>query len=168
MAAHDFLAVGKILHMERKSENYSEVIFQTAQLALGCAIIVISVQYGFGNLNKPGPGLYTVFIGLFMTVCSLWNVVSLVKETKGRQALFQDRSEVKKMAMVMASFILWVLGMPYLGYAAISFLAAFAIAKVMGLEGWVKPLVLSLSTSLLIYVLFDYFLYIDLPRGILG
>jgi hypothetical protein len=38
---------------------------------------------------------------------------------------------------------------------------------VMKLEGWVKPLVLSAATAIFIYLLFDYWLYIDLPRGFL-
>jgi hypothetical protein len=38
----------------------------------------------------------------------------------------------------------------------------------MGLEGWGKPLLLSFRTGLFIYLLFDYWLYIDLPRGIFG
>ena len=38
----------------------------------------------------------------------------------------------------------------------------------MNLEGWLKPLSVSVGTALFIYFLFDYCLYIDLPKGILG
>jgi hypothetical protein len=38
----------------------------------------------------------------------------------------------------------------------------------MKLEGWLKPLSISFGTTLFIYLLFDYWLYIDLPKGILG
>jgi hypothetical protein len=38
----------------------------------------------------------------------------------------------------------------------------------MKLEGWVKPLAVSAGTALFVYLLFDYWLYIDLPRGLLG
>ncbi len=34
--------------------------------------------------------------------------------------------------------------------------------------GWWMPLAVSGGTALFIYLLFDYWLYIDLPRGILG
>jgi hypothetical protein len=37
----------------------------------------------------------------------------------------------------------------------------------MKLEGWWKPLAVSAGTALSIYALFDYWLYVDLPRGIL-
>jgi hypothetical protein len=38
----------------------------------------------------------------------------------------------------------------------------------MKLEGWRAPLAVSAGTALFIYVLFDHWLYIDLPRGMLG
>jgi hypothetical protein len=38
----------------------------------------------------------------------------------------------------------------------------------MKLEGWLKPFILSAGTALFIFILFDCWLYIDLPRGFLG
>jgi hypothetical protein len=58
--------------------------------------------------------------------------------------------------------------MPVLGYVLVTLAVAFAFCKIMKLEGWLKPLALSIGTALFIYVLFDVWLYIDLPRGILG
>ena len=58
--------------------------------------------------------------------------------------------------------------MPFLGYVIVTLLATYAFCKIMKLEGWWKPLAVSVGTALFIYLLFDYWLYIDLPRGILG
>jgi hypothetical protein len=68
----------------------------------------------------------------------------------------------------MAAFCLWILLMPLLGYVAVTLFATFGFCKVMKLEGWLKPLSISFGTTLFIYLLFDYWLYIDLPKGILG
>ena len=58
--------------------------------------------------------------------------------------------------------------MPYLGYVIVTFIAAFCLFKIMKLEGWIKPFILSTAIASFIYLLFDYWLYLDLPRGILG
>jgi hypothetical protein len=58
--------------------------------------------------------------------------------------------------------------MPLLGYVIVTLLATLALCKIMLLEGWRKPLAVAIGTSLFIYLLFDHWLYIDLPRGILG
>ena len=55
--------------------------------------------------------------------------------------------------------------MPWLGYVAVTLVSVFALSKIMQLEGWLKPLILSAATALFIYFLFDVWLYIDLPRG---
>ena len=67
-----------------------------------------------------------------------------------------------------ATFSLWILAMPLLGYVLVTLLAVFSFGKIMRLEGWRKPLALSVGTALFIYVLFDHWLYVDLPRGLLG
>ena len=58
--------------------------------------------------------------------------------------------------------------MPILGYVLTTFAVTYAFCKIMKLEGWLKPLALSIATALFIYLLFDVWLYIDLPRGIFG
>ena len=62
-------------------------------------------------------------------------------------------------------FLIWLLLMPLLGYVVLTFICTFGLSKTLKLEGWLKPMILSSSTTALCYVLFDYFLYLDLPRG---
>ena len=69
---------------------------------------------------------------------------------------------------MIAAFCLWILLMPLFGYVVVTLLATYGFCKIMKLEGWWKPLSVSAGTALFIYLLFDYWLYIDLPRGILG
>ena len=63
---------------------------------------------------------------------------------------------------------LWILLIPVLGYVPVTLVVTFTLCKIMQLEGWWKPFSLSAGTAFFIYLLFDYWLYIDLPRGILG
>ena len=79
-----------------------------------------------------------------------------------------DREEIKTFLFMTATFCLWIIVMPFLGYVVVTLLATFAFGKIMKLEGWRKPLAVSAGTALFIYLMFDYWLYIDLPRGILG
>jgi hypothetical protein len=69
---------------------------------------------------------------------------------------------------MIVAFCLWILAMPLLGYVIMTLLVTYGFCKIMRLEGQWKPLSVSAGTALFIYLLFDYWLYIDLPRGILG
>jgi len=133
----------------------------------GVIIVLISLNYGFGTLNKPGTGLYPFFLGLCLAV---FGTILLVSELRAevRFPLFQKRGDPGIFVAMIAAFCLWILLMPLFGYIAMTLLATFGFCKIMRLEGWRKPLSISIGTTLFIYLLFDYWLYIDLPRGILG
>ena len=79
-----------------------------------------------------------------------------------------DKSGLKTFTLMVICFVLWILSLRVLGYVMSTCCVTFAFSKIMKLEGWIKPLVMSVFTALIIYLLFDVWLYIDLPRGILG
>jgi len=133
---------------------------------LSGVLIVISINYGFGTFRRPGPGLYPFFIGLLIFPLSLI-LVFLTFKSKKKEPFFPGEG-VKTFLLMIGAFVLWILALPYLGYPIVTLIVTFFLSKIMKLEGWIKPIVLSVGTALFIYLLFDYWLYIDLPRGILG
>jgi hypothetical protein len=148
-------------------KNHPELICKLGILGLGCGIIIVSTQYGFGSLKYPGPGLYPFFVG---AVILFFGFIDFIrgKEHRAKERLFDSNSEIKNFALLCIIFLFWIIGMPYLGYTVMSSLASLLISKVIGLEGWLKPLILSILTSLFIYLVFNVWFYTDLPRGILG
>ncbi len=141
-------------------------MFDFVLMVLGVAIIGISLAYGFGTFKRPGPGLYPFFIGISIFVFSIALLIWKLRSQKSEPLL--DREEIKTFLFMTATFCLWIIVMPFLGYVVVTLLATFAFGKIMKLEGWRKPLAVSAGTALFIYLMFDYWLYIDLPRGILG
>ena len=125
-----------------------------------------SLAYGFGTFRRPGPGLYPFFIGVCISIFSLVLLISELRSPTGA-SLF-GKGGLKTFLFMTATFCLWIAVMPFLGYVIVTLLATLAFCKIMKLEGWWKPLAVSAGTALFIYLLFDYWLYIDLPRGILG
>ncbi len=144
-----------------------ESFFTFLLMVLGIVIIIVSWRYGFGALRRPGPGLYPFFIGVFLILPFSIILLILGLKSKKSEPLF-DKYGLRKFLLMILTFILWIIAMPYLGYVIVTFVATYCFCKVMKLEGWLKPLAMSVGTALFIYLLFDYWLYIDLPRGILG
>ena len=152
--------------MNKASRISLELVFDFLLLVLGLLILFVSVKDGLGSLSRPGTGMYPLFIAISILV---FGGVVLVKKIRsgGGQPLFAEGT-IMTFILMFATFALWIVIMPLLGYVIVTFLATYAFCKVMKLEGWVKPLILSATTAIFIYVLFDYWLYIDLPRGVLG
>jgi hypothetical protein len=143
-----------------------ELFFDCLLLILGIVIIIVSLQYGFGALKSPGPGLYPFFLGLIIVPFSIVLVALGLKSQKS-EPLF-SKSAFITFSLMVISFILWIVSLPLLGYVIATFCVTYAFCKIMRLEGWLRPFLLSTCTALFVYLLFDVWLYIDLPRGILG
>ena len=143
-----------------------ETCFDFFMLVLGVVIAVLSWGYGFGSFGRPGPGLYPFFIGAAISVFAFFLLLSELRSSTSKPVL--DQEGAKTLTLMTATFCLWIVAMPLLGYVVVTLLAAYAFCKIMKLEGWRKPAAVSGGTALFIYLLFDYWLYIDLPRGLLG
>ena len=152
-------AVGK------KSNFPGELVFNLLLMALGIYVMATSFRIGFGTLREPDAGFFPFVGGLFILISSS---SVLARESRKNQPIFPDRAGIPIFFMFIAIAACWILLMPYLGYVVMSFLAVLGLSKVMKLEGWGKPILLSAVVAFFIYLLFDYWLYLDLPRGIWG
>jgi len=143
-----------------------ELTFDLILAVLGIIIAFASLKYGFGTFRTPGPGLFPFFIGLSLLIFGLALLISEFRTPIRSASLSME--DFKTFLLMIFAFCMWILVMPLFGYVVVAVLVTFGICKIMNLEGWWKPLSVSVGTALFIYFLFDYCLYIDLPKGILG
>jgi len=147
-----------------KGKRFSlETAFDLLLTLLGAVIILVSLGYGFGSFRRPGPGLFPFFVGLFIFIFS--GVLSISGLRSPAPLALLNREGMKTFLLMIVFFCLWILIMPLIGYVVVTLLVTFGFCRVMKLEGWWKPISVSAGTTLFIYLLFDYWLYIDLPKG---
>ena len=151
--------------MAKSPRIAAEAIFNWVLVLLALFIIYESFQMGFGSLRKPGSGLFTIFCGVLLL---LLNGLKLIKGAASAIPSIFSAGEGTKFLIIVLPFFGWILFIDLLGYVPATFLGTLALAKILKLEGWRKPLLLSFGTASACFVLFDYLLYLDLPRGILG
>ncbi len=153
--------------MRKKWEWSQASLTHFILMVLGLMIIAESVQIGFGTLRKPGSGLFPFLCGIILF---LLNVTPLIDPpaVSPRASLFGNKDENKTFLFLILTFFSWILLMPYFGWLLITFLVTLSFSKILRLEGWKKPILLSLGNTALSYFLFDYCLYLDLPRGFGG
>lgn len=151
--------------MFKDKKPYSESIFNIVLLILGLFITVSSLQIGFGTLKRPASGLFPFFCGILLILVNLG--LLLFRRNAEKEEYFSSR-ERRHLVLIISVFVFWVLLMPFLGYLLVTWIATYSFSKIMGMDGWRKPFLLSLGVTGLCYLLFDLFLYLDLPRGIRG
>lgn len=150
----------------RAASFRSETVFTAILTGFGMVIIAMSVQLGLGSMREPGPGFFPFFIGVLILVFGI-PAVKKAGQDGGHEAALDAAGKRRFLAM-FAAFCAWLIFMPWLGFVLVTFLASLAFARIMGLSGWLRPLALSLGIAAFIYLLFEVWFYVDLPRGILG
>lgn len=147
----------------------AEVVFTFALTLFSFVILCMSYKLGFGSTKQPGPGFFPALVGLFGLVFGILLIIRYLgrEPSEGESKIFEKRQAVRFIAMV-ATFCGWLVSLPWLGFIVATLFATLAFAKIMGLEGWLKPVLLSIGGSVFIYLLFDVWFYSDLPRGFLG
>ncbi|OGP65084.1 MAG: hypothetical protein A2170_17110 [Deltaproteobacteria bacterium RBG_13_53_10] len=148
--------------MEKTSFGSERIAYLVVSM-VSIMIMIGSLSYGLGTYGKPGSGLYSFAVGLFIFPLSLSLFISSLRSRKKDPIL--NREKTKTFLSLIGAFVFWIMVMPYLGYPIVTLITAFCLSKIMKLEGWLKPSILSAGMALFIYLLFDYWLYIDLPRG---
>src|SRR5918998_2440945 len=120
--------------MRERRRFGAEAAVDLLLIAIGIAIAQISWGYGFGSVARPGPGLYPFFIGIAIAIFATVLLASHVRAPPENPPL--DPAQKTTLAYMAATFCLWILVMPVLGYVLVTGLAAFAFSKTMKLEGW--------------------------------
>lgn len=150
--------------MSKSPRIAAESIFNWFLIPLSLFIIYESFQMGFGSLKRPGSGLFVIFCGSALLILN--GAILIRKSGSAIQSIFKA-GEMKKFFTIIVPFFAWILLIDLLGYVLVTFLVTLYLAKILGLPGWRNPLLLAFGTALSCFVLFDYLLYLDLPRGVL-
>ncbi len=139
-------------------------------MVLGAALGVGSIQLGLGTLHKPGSGLMPFFTGVLLGVAGL-----LLTFSRARKPSEENGGEEVSLrpfwgrgACSLAASFLYAFLLDPLGFVAATFLLIFTLFKIMGSRKWVAPILISFLTVVVSYFIFEVWLRINFPRGILG
>jgi putative tricarboxylic transport membrane protein len=139
----------------------------------GAAYYLAALQYPIGKIDSPGPGLMPRGLGIIFVVLSLYLL------SEGLHALRSERSRahagteepgdaIKAPLGVTVILVLYALLLPVAGFSIATFLAVFCAGRLLGLEGWAKPVALAVGTTALCFLVFGWLLDVPLPAGVFG
>jgi putative tricarboxylic transport membrane protein len=138
-------------------------------MAIGAALAVGSIELGLGSLHKPGAGLMPFLTGILLG--SLGLLLTLLdtrkrSDVKEREAISLRQFWGKGACSLAASF-LYAFVLDPLGFIVATFLLFLSLLKIMGSRKWFTPILISFLAVSVSYLIFDVWLRIEFPKGIL-
>lgn len=142
-----------------------------------------SLSLRVGTLAAPGPGFLPLVVGTASSVIAtiiLINSYIVMNRGKINRAKEETPTKMEKSGETLtkenkAKIILFAIGviiyisfLKTLGYLISTFCLMLYLLRVMRVEGWWRPVVLSVVCSVIAYVVFAVWLKVPLPKGLLA
>jgi hypothetical protein len=134
---------------------------------LGAIVIVDSVRLGFGwqEIHGPRPGYFPFYIGLIMCVASLINVARALMVRGADNKTFVEVGQLKLVLAVLVPTALYALLVTWIGIYASSVLFIAFFMRWLGKYPWWKVAGVSLGTAVVLYLVFEKWFKVPLPKG---
>jgi len=133
--------------------------------ALGLAILALGYllvgrRYPLDTLATPGPGVVPLAAGVVLLVLAIWLLLAAPRSAPEPA----DGGAGRRAPLVMAAVLaLYAATLPVLGFLLTSVALVFVAARLMGLDGWWRPVALALGITLASRVIFGSWLGVPLP-----
>ena len=151
-----------------KSDRLSGIVW----FFLSLVTAVESYRIGVGNLHSPQAGFLPFVSSIILGILSL----ILLLSTKGRKQQFSETIEdiafnmhrVPKVLYVIISLFLYAIFLNVLGFVLVSAILMAVMLRAVEPQKWYVVTIGAILIPIVAYLLFDVFLKVELPKGVLG
>jgi putative tricarboxylic transport membrane protein len=133
---------------------------------IGSIFCISSLSLGLGEINAPGPGLIPFGAGACLILLSVGTILETCTgtEMESKPQLFEGRRWVVSM-WVLFSLFGYALVLDILGFIPATFLLITSLLKVSEKQSWKVALGVSILITAFTYLIFDYLIKMNLPKG---
>jgi hypothetical protein len=149
-------------------------------ILFGVGFLLYDLKYPIDTWGNPGPGVFPLMVGAVLVMLAVWQLVQDVRKPKPEETkeshertgrtvtefLQRDRGQAKPLLMI-ATFIFYLLMVKWVGFFVSNFLFVIVSSKLIGARDWGRPVALSAGVNLFCYFLFEVWLKLSFPRGLL-
>jgi putative tricarboxylic transport membrane protein len=138
-------------------------------ITLSVVIAIHAYRLGLGSVSDPGSGFiffYTaLFIGLMAVVLQVNSWTTKVEEESA--GVFKNVDWLK-IILPFTYILLYAFTLETAGFIASTFLLVFLFLKTIEGKGWFTAMFAAGAASLGTYAIFELWLHVRLPKGVLG
>jgi hypothetical protein len=136
-------------------------------LVLGLAIAIGGLHYGWGSLDSPGAGFVPFLAGAAMAGFSAITLLqSLVKGWRPLGELWTG-ARWHRPLIATVCLVLYSVFLRDLGFLISTFILATYLYRMLEPAGWTETLLAAVLTTLGFYLVFQVWLEVQFPRGLL-
>jgi len=133
-------------------------------LALGVVTMVGSLKVGIGwAAEGPQSGFFPFWIGAIIVLTSSVNFVRALAISPAQR--FAEWTQIAQVRKVVIPMVIYVSAVPFLGIYVSSALLIAGFMRWLGRYGWLLTVTISVALPILIYITFETWFLVPLPKG---
>jgi putative tricarboxylic transport membrane protein len=160
----------RVLHLT--SQKHRDLVTSLACIGLGIIFCIGSVRYGDIRARTPSGGYFPFIGGILLISISLVHLISATKRKEDKKEFmenfFPQRDSWKRLLLTLFALFAYVISIDYLGFLFTSFLFILFLLKFIEPQKWKVAFTLAILIAAASYALFQLFLKVGLPKGLLG
>lgn len=143
-----------------------EIAVALLTLAFGALVTYTSYQLGSRwGPDGPGAGYFPFYIGSLICIGSIVNFVFAVASGAAGRKMFADWQSLVRVMSVVAPAALYIGGIYIVGIYVSSLVYICAFMLWLGKYPWYKALSVSFGVSLVLFLMFEVWFKVPLPKG---
>ena len=145
----------------------AELVVAALFFIVGAIVIYDSVRLGFGwqEVHGPRPGYFPFYIGLLICISSIVNAVLALRVPQNQA--FVELGQLKMVLTVLIPTAIYAALVTWIGIYVSSVLFIGFFMRWLGKYPWWKVAAVSLGQSVILFVLFEIWFLVPLPKGAL-
>jgi putative tricarboxylic transport membrane protein len=156
---------------DRKIHCKKDVISGLCLFSLGLALALLCFRLSVWR-SGPQEGFFPLVIAIIIIGLSLLLIIQSVllrdQEKEDVSATKEGKTHLSRVLSYIIATLLYGILMESIGFLIGSALLLVFILKVVEKRSWKVTIVLGLASVLISYILFDYFLGVPLPKGLIN
>ncbi len=146
-----------------------DILSSLVCMAIGMFFTLGSIKYGDVRAGIPSAGLFPFIGGLILAALSGLHLVLLMRKRmeKSGETFFPQRDSLRKILLVLVALFAYGMALEYAGFFLMTCLFMVFLLKFIEPVKWSTTFFAAIATAILSYLLFEVWLQVQLPPGIL-
>lgn len=149
-------------------------------MLFGVGFLLYDLRYPLDTWGNPGPGVFPLMAGAVLVVLAACELVrdfmrpastrdgeESAAECVSLRDMFRPGYGQSKVLLMIAVFVVYILMIKWIGFFVSNFFFVIVASRLIGARNWKGPVGLSTGVNIFCYFLFDVWLKLSFPRGIL-
>lgn len=143
-----------------------EIAVSAVMFGLGLVVIFDSRRVGYGWADDgPQAGYFPFYIGLILCAASAWTLLRAAFSKRSALGMFVSRKKLRLVMSVFTPSLIYVIAIYFIGIYVASALFIGAFMYWHGRFTWIKIIPVSLIVPVSMFVMFELWFRVPLPKG---